>query len=182
MTVPRPWRARPLRAQVAASLIPWLTDPASLTTRIRARSRAFAVRVVRQQLDRPLADEAQLLGLAPRQLVWVREVVLQADGRAVVYARSVWPCAHVRGGWHIFHGLGARPLGEVLFANPRIERSPLLCARLDRRDPRYDRAVRSTMLIGAPAALWARSSVFRLRHHALLVAEVFLPAVATLPA
>ncbi|QID16749.1 chorismate lyase [Nitrogeniibacter mangrovi] len=176
-----PWLSRPPRATVAARLRPWLVDPHSLTARIRARCGDFHVAVVRQALVRPHADEAAALGLAARERAWLREVWLLADGVPVVYARSVLARRHLRGPWRLFQGIGARPLGAALFSDPRIERQPLHCARLDGRDARYHRLV--TLLNGRvalPPALWARRSAFRLRGRSLLVSEIFLPTILRL--
>lgn len=176
-----PWLARPPRAQVPARLRPWLTDAGSLTARIRARCDDFRVEVVRQARVRPQVDEARALGLPLRQAVWLREVMLVADGVPVVYARSVLPARALRGPWHLCRGIGARPLGAALFSDPRVARGPLHCARLDRRDARYHRAVRALgSRLALPPALWARRSVFERQARALLVSEIFLPTLLDL--
>lgn len=176
------WRAWPPRATVAPALVPWLTDPASLTARIRARSERFHVEVLSQCLGSAQRDEAQALRLRAGERVWVREVLLVADGRPVVFARTVLPRRNVRGAWNLFHGIGNRPLGAALFADPRIARGPLASARLDARDARYHRAREVAQLPALPAGLWARRSVFTLHRRALLVTEVFLLAILDLPA
>lgn len=179
------WRPTPPRATVPPALRPWLTDPSSLTARVRARCDELCVQVLFQGLGAALSDEAALLGLRAGERVWVREVLLVADGRPVVFARSLLPRRNVRGAWHLFHGLGARPLGAALFADPAIARSPLACTRLDARDARYHRA-RSALAIRFPSDapgrdLWGRRSLFRLRGRALMVSEFFLPAIFDLP-
>ncbi len=174
------WLPRPPRTTVPLALRPWLTDPGSLTARIRARCGAFRVQVLAQRLAAPQRDEAQLLGLPAGELAWVREVLLRADGRPVVYARSVLPRHNLRGAWNLFHGIGARPLGAALFADPRIVRQPLACACLDARDARYHHAAAALPGEALPARLWARRSVFLLRGRALLVSEAFLPAILDL--
>lgn len=175
---PDPWLLRPPRATVPAHLLPWLTDPASLTARLRARCQRFSVRVLGQSLARVHCDEAAVLGLGAGELAWLREVVLEADGVGVVYARSIMPRGNLRGGWTRFTGLGNRPLGAALFADPRIARQPLHVARLDRRDARYRLAV--TAVPAGARGLWARRSVFLLAGRPLLVCEVFLPGIAEL--
>jgi chorismate--pyruvate lyase len=172
------WLPRPPRPTVPPRLRPWLTDPASLTARIRARCERFSVRVLGQRLARVHSDEAAVLGLAAGELAWLREVVLEADGVGVVYARSIMPRGNLRGDWTRFTGLGNRPLGAALFADPRIARQPLHVARLDRRDGRYHLALEAV-----PAGahhLWARRSVFLLGGRPLLVCEVFLPGIVEL--
>lgn len=174
-----PWLRSPPRATVPSRLRLWLTDPGSLTARIRARCRRFSVRVQGQRLARVHRDEAAVLGLRAEELAWLREVVLEADGVAVVYARSIMPRSNLRGDWTRFTGLGNRPLGAALFADPRIVRQPLHVARLDGRDRRYRQA--AAIAPAAGPSLWARRSVFLLAGRPLLVCEVFLPGIAQLP-
>lgn len=179
------WRPAPPRAAVPLTLIPWLTDPASLTSRIRARCEHFSVHLLFQGPGCARLDEAALLGLRAGKRVWVREVLLLADGKPVVFGRSLLPRHNARGAWHLFHDMDSRPLGSVLFTDPAISRSPLACMRFDARDARHRRAC-STLALhdgtrARPRQLWARRSLFRLRGRALMVSEFFLPAVFDLP-
>ena len=179
------WLAHPPRAALPPALLPWLKDAGSLTARIRARCTRFEVRVLCQRLARVRRDEALLLGLRPGERAWVREVLLVADGRPVVFARSLLPPRNVRGAWNLFHGMGSRPLGQALFSDPAISRLPLACRRLDGRDARYHRAqaalTRYAPAQSLPRTLWARRSVFLLRGSALMVSEAFLPEILELP-
>lgn len=179
------WSSTPPRATVPPVLIPWLTDPSSLTARIRRRCGRFGVEVLYQGLGQAVRDEAILLGLRAGERVWVREVLLIADGVPVVFARSLLPRRNVRGAWNLFHGFGARPLGAALFADPAIERAPLACTRLDARDARYHRARAALSARQPPVAmereLWGRRSLFLRHGRALMVSEFFLPAIFELP-
>ncbi len=157
----------------------WLAARGSLTARLRARSGSFQVVTLKQRLARPASDEAALIGLPVHRLALVREVALLCDGRPVVFAHSVLPVAALRRSWRFVVGLGNRPLGEVLFSNPRIRRAPLRFRQLDWHHPLYQPAAR--LLPAAPARLWARRSLFRLSGSPLLVTEVFLPDVLELP-
>lgn len=179
------WLARPPRAVVPPRLRPWLTDPGSLTARIRARCGEFRVQVLRRCAGGLHPDERRLLGLRAGETALLREVLLIADGRPVVFARSVLARSERRGGWlQRLRGIGSRPLGAALFSDPRIRRQPLACARIGGRDTRYHLARRSLapdLAAVLPPALWARRSVFRLRGRALMVSEFFLPAIFELP-
>ena len=179
------WLAHPPRASMPAALRPWLRDAGSLTARIRARCERFAVQVVCQKLARVHRDEALLLGLRPGERAWVREVLLVADGRPVVFARSLLPLENVRGAWHLFQGFGARPLGAALFSDAAITRAPLACSRLDARDARYHRAhallSTRTPPVSLARELWGRRSLFCRHGRALMVSEFFLPAIFDLP-
>lgn len=165
------WRVR--LAGPAGGYRGWLTDRGSLTARIRAGCAEFAVRPVRQALDRPFRDECACLGVERGELSLVREVYLYCGPRPVVFAHSVVARADLRGAWRSVVGLGSRPLGHALFSNPRVERAPLAFRRLTPRDRLFRRAVAA--LPAVPAELWARRSLFRLRGRPLLVTEVFLP-------
>ncbi len=155
----------------------WLTDPHSLTARIRRRCRRFSVRPLKQGRAAADRDEACLIGAA-RSQVRTREVLLYADGVPVVFAHSVVSMEDVRGAWRMFAGIGARPLGELLFADARIARSPLSVRRLDARHPLYRRVREAGIVVDGP--LWARRSLFMRAGRPLLVTEVFLPAISDL--
>lgn len=178
-SVPRDGGWLPARLPASHPLHPWLTDAHSLTARIAARCARLSVRVLFQGRGRPARDEASLLGLRRGELALLREVLLVADGMPVVYARSLLAPAALRRGWQLFAGVGSRPLGAVLFADPRVARGRLAARRLDARDRRYHRAA-AVAGQPVPAALWGRRSRFLRWGHALLVCEIFLPAISDL--
>ena len=159
------------------SLVPWLHDHGSLTLRIQQRCNQFAVRPVRSGLARIAYDESALLGMAPQQLAYSREVFLYADGRPVVFAHSTCTTQHLRGVWAALGGLGNKPLGAMLFAHPLVERRPLRFKALPLSHPLYQRA---TISGNVPGRLWARRSLFYLHGAPLLVTEVFLPEILQL--
>lgn len=137
----------------------------------------FRVRPVARGFAAPFPDEARLLGLPPKRHAYVRDVLLVGDGRIRVFAHSVLPRASLRGGWGGVTQLGTKPLGEALFADPRVRRLGLTMRRIDARHPLFLAATRHTGFAGHH--LWARRSVFCLNGHPLLVNEVFLPAIDT---
>lgn len=166
-----------LRAAPAA-LRPWLTDPGSLTARLLARGSKFSVRVLRQGHAAIHEDERRLVGIARGRGAWVREVLLIVDGKPVVFAHTVLHPASLRGPWRMAAGMGGRPLGAALFADPRIARGDLHAAALSAAHPLHRRA--ATALGLALPTLWARRSRFARGGRPLLVTEVFLPAVREL--
>jgi len=167
------WRGVPQGCE--AELAPWLRDRGSLTLRIQQRCANFAVRNVRSGLARIALDESALLGIAPQQLAWSREVFLYADGQPVVFAHSALACEHLRGVWSEVRTLENKPLGALLFAHPLVERKPLHYQALRNTHPLYRRA--AGVLIDPPHRLWARRSLFYLHDAPLLVTEVFLPEI-----
>ena len=161
-----------------AELLPWLRDHGSLTLRIQRRCERFAVRNVRGGLARIALDESALLGIAPRQLAWSREVFLHADDQPVIFAHSACAASHLRGAWSALRGLGNQPLGALLFSHPLVVRQPLHYRALRNGHPLYKRA--TAILPNPPARLWARRSLFYLHDAPLLVTEVFLPGILEL--
>jgi len=160
------WQPAPAGAGVYRH---WLQTNDSLTKRLQATFADFKVTRVCQYWAHPLPDEAALLGLRPDQAALIREVWLQSGAIPLVFARSVLPRSSLRGAWRKLGGLGARPLGAVLFADNQVSRTPLTYCKLSRHHPISKRIGQS--------GLWARRSVFARSDRAILVTETFLPGV-----
>jgi chorismate--pyruvate lyase len=169
------WLAKPANSGAYRQ---WLIDDGSLTSRLQLLSNTFAVKSLSQRNARPQIDEAVLLGLQPRRYALLREVYLYCENRPVVFAHSVLPHASLRGDWQKLGGLGARPLGAALFADPRVVRTPLSYCKLSSHHALFARA--TAVLEQMPGELWARRSVFLLKNWPILVTEVFLPEVLKL--
>lgn len=157
---------------------PWLRDHGSLTQRIVQRCERFSVRNMRDGLARIALDESALLGIAPQQLAWSREVFLCADDQPVVFAHSACAASALRGAWSALRGLGSKPLGALLFSHPLVLRQPLHYKVLRSHHPLYRRA--TALLSDAPDRLLARRSLFYLNNSPLLVTEAFLPEILKL--
>ncbi|WP_027210297.1 chorismate--pyruvate lyase family protein [Burkholderia sp. WSM2232] len=168
------WRVAPLPG-FSAPQKDWLTRGGSLTAHLRALG-AVAVRVTREGVTVPWADEHAALGLCMRAPVWVREVVLCVDGVPFVAAHSVAPLAASVGVWQATRRLRTRPLAELLYSDSSVARSALVSRRVTARHPLYRLAAREVGAM-APHALVARRSVFERHGAPLLVTECFLPAL-----
>src|SRR5688500_8292994 len=172
----RRWLRRP--AHSAAKTRAWLVDRGSLTARIQSRCDAFRVKVVFQGRARIDRDETFLQAAPRRGYALVREVYLYCRRTPVVFAHSVIDPRSLRGPWRRLAGLGNRPLGAALFADPRIRRYPLRQRKLSPHHELYRRAC--SALKSRPAFLWARRSLFMLHKSPILVTEVFLPGIHNL--
>jgi chorismate--pyruvate lyase len=163
-----------LRRSIPANLSDWLLDRASLTLRLQQLCPGgFRVQVLSQVRDTPRLDEAQVLGMQPREMAIVRQVLLLCDGNPWVYARTVIPVTSLRGKLQRLAGLGTRPLGGVLFADPGMRRGIVELAELLPGHAVY--AAATGHMRQRPAAIWGRRSVFRMSGKPLLVSEIFLP-------
>ena len=172
------WKRSTLGAD--ARLQPWLRDSGSLTRRIMLRSERFSVEIFDEGKMRIAQDDSPVLDIAPGRLAWSRDVFLHADDRPVVFAHSACRLTSLNSAWKSLRGLGARPLGAVLFSHPEVVRLPLHYKVLSKGHPLYYRA--TCALNDPPARLWARRSLFYLHREPLLVTEVFLPGILKLRA
>ena len=167
-----------LRSRIPAGLSDWLLDRASLTLRLQQlcpgeTSRGFRVKVLSQLRGIPRLDEAQALAMQPRELAVIRQVLLMCGRQPWIYARTVIPVSSLRGKLQRLTGLGTRPLGGVLFADPGMRRGKVELAEILPGQALY--AAATARGRHRPAAIWGRRSVFRLSGKPLLVSEIFLP-------
>lgn len=150
----------------------WLLDHSSLTRRLQQCCQGnFRVEVIAQRMETPMLSEARALGRPPQEIALVRQVHLLCDETPWVFARTVVPLPSLRGGLRRLAVLGNKPLGAVLFADPKMERTPVEVASINPRHRLY-RMSRGEQQ-GKP--LWGRRSVFCLQGNHLLVSEFFLP-------
>ena len=130
------------------------------------------MQVLSQVRGRPRLDEAQVLGMQQGELSIVRQVLLLCGETPWVYARTVMPVTSLRGKLQRLAGLGTRPLGGVLFADPGMRRGIVELAKITPGQAVY--AAATGHMRQRPAAIWGRRSVFRISGKPLLVSEVFL--------
>lgn len=135
------------------------------------------MRLLGQHWCRPFAEEAHALRLSAGRRAVVREVALQWGERPLVLARSVIPAKTLKGVDRRLAHLGTRPLGEILFADPRLQRRSLELAEVE--PSLWLRTLRNEVELARP--VWGRRSRYALGPgHTLLVAEFFLPELFAL--
>ena len=165
--------ARLRQGQLPPKLDMWLLDGSSLTRRLQQHCTGrFSVQVLRLGWMRPMLNEARTLGVPYQQTALIREVHLLCDGQPWVFARTVIPLSSLRGKLRRLLGLGNRPLGAVLFADPHMRRSPIEVAQIHHGESLY---LDATKRHPSQHAIWGRRSVFHLGGAPLLVSEIFLP-------
>lgn len=146
----------------------WLLDTGSLTERLQAHCRDFRVQLLGQQ-PAPLLDNERELMETDAPYV-VREVLLCGEQTPWVFARSLLPMALCEADNGELSTLGEKPLGRLLFNDPRFVRQPfqLTCIQ-----PGNELLQQLNLTTCQP--LWGRRSVFLFQQWRLMVAEVFLP-------
>ncbi|WP_410498887.1 chorismate--pyruvate lyase family protein [Chitinibacter sp. S2-10] len=163
------WRSPLLRSP--RQLHAWLSERGSLTRRLMTHFPDFSVQVLHEGFCRAHLDERTILQIGSEHVA-TREVLLCAKGKPLVFAHSITARASLKRGFHLLGRIGSRPLGAVLFADPKIRRSHLAFCKIDRRHPLWQKAVAVSGI--QPPTLWARRSVFYAGQNQLLITEVFL--------
>lgn len=166
------------RVSPARHIQEWLRAQGSLTAKLRAIGPDLEVLVLSEQLERPLANEAHALGLPAHEEVWVRCVVLKGHERSWVYARTIIPNFNEQNPWFHLNKLGNKPLGEVLFQDNSIKRTPFVFA--SQRLETWPYLISHLGNQQAKKPGYARRSTFTKEGCPLLLTEVFLPGLLTI--
>jgi len=154
------------------SLWSYVVEAGSLTERLKTKAgSAFHVRVLEEGVVPLLAEDAALLHAQAGEQGFMRQVYL-CGSEPMVYARSL----AVGEGARWLGELGDNPLGQKVFAEKDVRRSPIEATHLSPGQPLYDAAV--VQLSRKPAELWARRSLLTVKGAAILIYECFLPGLA----
>ena len=159
-----------------AGLWPYIAEAGSLTENLRARADAeLEVRVLQEGPHMLAAEDAVALGAEARDSAFVREVYL-CGSEPWVYARSLGAVA--QGGARWLKRLGARPLGDRVFAEADTRRGAIEVAQISAGQPLYEDAVAGLGASPVTPMLWARRSVLSVGGARLLIYECFLPGLS----
>lgn len=120
----------------------------------------------------PLPWEARLIRAHHRETVLTREVTLLCNDQPTVFARSLLPRRALRGRFRALRHLGTRPLGELLFTDPAVQRGHTFFFVVQSGAPLYAGA--SKRASSRSNKFWARASLFYIGKEPLLVTEIFL--------
>lgn len=162
------------RQQLPEAVESWVYEPGSLTQRLRdGYGDAVAVALLAQYWRTPFLSERKLLAHPEHRYCLIREVMLHCDGRPLLLARTVIPAQTVKMTSGNLARLGTRPLGEVIFACPALERIAMDVALL--KPCEWTPATRAATGIDEP--VWGRRTVYALGRPQMLVSEFFLPAI-----
>lgn len=152
----------------------WTYESGSLTQRLRATyGNAVAVNVLFQQWRVPFLTERKLLGLHEQRVCLTREVLLHANGKPLILARTILPAATIKVANRSLSKLGTRPLGEVIFSYPHLERIAMDVSLIKPNE--WTSNALSIAHIKQP--IWGRRTVYAIKHKQMLVSEFFLPEI-----
>lgn len=163
-----------IRGKVPAEVQSWVYESNSLTQRLRAHyGSRFGVTILRQGWHKPFINESALLGLPSSHYALVREVLLYADDTPLILARSVIPRATIDIAQRNLSHLGARPLGEIIFAYPDLHR---LALEITEVTPLTWTAA-CKIRFDLQQSIWGRRTIYAIPTETMLVSEFFLPEV-----
>lgn len=158
--------------QRSSQLMDWLFDPTSLTARLKRHCLTFHVEVLGQEIIACPTNEACEIVRAGEKVL-AREVLLYCDNIPHVFARSLLPLTSLTGEQKALAELGDKPLGQVIFNNPSLERKLIEIASFNMQSSVGRLA--QQLSLATLEELWGRRSLFYLEAKPLIVAEVFLP-------
>ncbi len=152
----------------------WTYEPGSLTQRLRDYyGDAVGVKILLQQWNTPFLSERRLLKLHESKYSLIREVLLHADGKPLILARTIIPAKTIKAAKRNLAHLGNRPLGEVIFSYPKLERIEMDVTLIDL--PTWTQPAIAEGHIIEPVR--GRRTVYAIAHRQMLVSEFFLPGV-----
>jgi len=153
----------------------WLIDTGSLTAKLRNLCNSFSVHLLQQRERKAFPHESTLLELADNKQLIDREVQLYCDEIPVVYARSLIPVRAISDRFKDLDNMGERPLGEKIFSDPQLNRSPIEWCAMNSENPNFGNACRN--VTRTPARLYGRRSLFYGAAKPIMISEFFLPGI-----
>ncbi|MEI7796467.1 MAG: chorismate lyase [Methylococcaceae bacterium] len=158
-----------IRKMLPRALQSWLCESKSLTQRLRNQWENISVRVLFEQQQPPFLNERRMLKQPEHRICLVREVILLSNQTPLILARTVIPEKTLNIAQGNLARLGTRPLGEILFSAPSLERKPLGIVRIE---PSL-----WTNEFEPSERLWGRCTQYSIGGQPMLVSEFFLPSL-----
>lgn len=161
-----------LRHRLPEEVASWIYEPGSLTRRLRSYyGNAVTVRILYHRWLTPFLSERELLDQPEHRFCLTREVLLHADGEPLILARTIIPEKTIQAAHRNLSHLGTRPLGEVIFSYPNLERLELEIAKTTASVwTEHARAIGGV----SEAPIWGRRTVYAIMQQPMLVNEFFL--------
>ena len=162
------------RLNIPDNAASWIYEAGSITQRLRDYyGSSVRVQVLNNQWQRAFISESSLLKTPIGKYTLTREVLLYADEIPLVLARTIIPSRTISSAHQNLSHLGNRPLGEVIFSYPALERLALEITQV----PCTSWKPSVQQMAGVTQTIWGRRTIYAIHHHPLLVSEFFLPAI-----
>ena len=132
------------------------------------------MRLEGQGLAKPFLADARQLKQRHQCHALIREVLLEVGGKPLVFARSTLSQKTAHALNELTH-LGNKPLGEVIFAYPNLQRLSLDIAKIYVNQ--LKKGLRENLDLNGQNVIWGRRNTYQINQHAFIVNEFFLPAM-----
>jgi chorismate lyase len=163
-----------LRHKIPENVQSWTYESGSLTQRLRyVYGAGIAVKILLQRWQTPFLSERRLLGLPEHHYSLTREVLLHINGKPLILARTIIPASTIKAAKSNLSKLGNRPLGEIIFSYPKLERIAMDVTLI--KPSIWMQPALAEAGINQP--VWGRRTVYANAHKHMLVSEFFLPEI-----
>lgn len=166
-----------IKNTLPSSVQSWIYETHSLTRRLKkVYGQSFAIEILFHSRRSAYLSECKLLKLPHQRHNLIREVLLHADGEPLILARTILPEKTIKIAKRNLSHLGTRPLGEVIFTYPKLERRVLNISHVKKKQW-------TTQLIdkvNIQQEIWGRQTVYAIHNCPLLVSEFFMPSALEL--
>ncbi|MCD2449172.1 chorismate lyase [Methylicorpusculum oleiharenae] len=156
----------------------WIYEPGSITQRLRSYyGDGVKVEILFLEWQAPFLSESRMLRVPTHRYALTREVLLHINGKPLILARTLIPERTLRAARRNLAHLGNRPLGEVIFSYPKLQRLEM---DFTEAEPSvWTEAAIGTAHIGQ--SVWGRRTIYSIRHRQMLINEFFMPDALLLP-
>jgi chorismate lyase len=152
----------------------WAYEAGSLTQRLRDYyGNEIAVSILFHQWRTPFLSERRQLDLPLHRYGLIREVMLHTNGKPLLLARTIIPEATIKVAHRNLSHLGTRPLGEVIFSYPDLERITMDLTLI--KPNTWTSNAQQKADISQP--IWGRRTLYAIHQRPMLVSEFFLPEI-----
>lgn len=162
------WKDNSSHWEVPSHIANFLFDDGSLTRLLKSKTDRFSVKVINEQtlyVDEPVSK------LMQSEYVRVREVLLNCNTTAVVYAQS-W--INQAANTLSMQLLGEQPLGDLLFQDETWQRSELQFAQVEHNTALYTQL---NVIKPSNMPVFARRRMFTKGDAKVMVCELFIQEV-----
>lgn len=160
--------------QLPEAVQSWAYEAGSLTQRLRDYyGNTITVNILFHQWRSPYISESRQLHLHQQRFGLVREVMLHSNGKPLLLARTIIPKATIKVAHRNLAHLGTRPLGEVIFSYPDLERITMDLTLVT--PAAWTSQAQQRASINQP--IWGRRTVYAIQRRPMLVSEFFLPEI-----
>ena len=162
------------RHKLPVNVHSWAYESGSLTQRLRNYyGSSVAVKILFHRWQTPFLSERRFLKLSEHHYSLIREVLLHVNDKPLILARTIIPSATIKTAKSNLSKLGTRPLGEVIFSYPKLERIAMDVTLIELST--WTPTVIEQAGIIQP--IWGRRTIYAIEHKRMLVSEFFLPEV-----